>query len=160
MDAGPNLDAIQGAKARTEEAAAATAALGSAIAEAAESVLQLLNDLKDTALTAMSATEIAHQSAAGAREATEEHLNSTPSDHTTVPAIITAKGACETATMGLGSAADITTGIPGRIEELTNDYTTALGVLASSALEEVQGIINQALGEIGTAETNISSVKG
>jgi hypothetical protein len=159
MDAGTNLEAIAGAKARTEEAAAALAALAEEANSLTEAVLKRFEDLNNAALTAASAAEAAHQGAAGAREAAEQHLNSTPGDHKTVMAIITAKNACETATLGLGNATDLATAAPGDLEALTNDFTTAIGALVAGKIEEIQGQISQSAAELDTAEVHISSIK-
>lgn len=160
MNAETNLEAIQGAQAATAEAANATQALTDAINTFNTAVLALFQELSNAALTAMSATEAAHQAAANAADSTEQHLNSTPGDHSTIPAIITAKNACDSAAMGLGGATDGTTSTPSALEGLTNDFTTAIGAIAASKIEEIQGLIGQAGGELGTAETNIASVKG
>lgn len=160
MDATENLGAIQNAKARTEEALAAAENLADELPQGLAAVITLFEELKNTALAATGTAETAFGAAAGATEATQQHLDATPGDHSTVAAIITAKGACETASTGLNNVHDSVKSLPGALEEAASDFTTALTAMIIEKIEEISGQIAQAKAELDNAESNISAVKG
>lgn len=160
MNAGENLDVIQSARARTEEALAAIEHFTEELNKALAAVTALFEGVQQAAQTAATTVEQAHQGAAGALQASDEHLNATPGDHSTVMAIISAKNSCETATMGLGNAYDEAQQFPERVEGTIEAFTDSWAVFGVTKLEEISGQIAQAKGELDTAETNIASVQG
>lgn len=160
MDAGENLEAIRGAKGHAEEALAAAENLAEELPKGVGAVIALFEELKTAAVAAAETAGMAFGAAAGATEATQQHLDATPGDHSTVMSIISAKGACETAAMGLGNVHDSVNSLPGALEEAADNFTTALTAMITGKIEEISGQIAQAKAELDTAESNISAVKG
>lgn len=159
MDAQENLTAIQTAKARAEEATAAAAGLDETTKGALQTVIALFTELTEGMQTAATAAENAHSSAGAALESTYEHLNSTPGDHSTVPSILTAKDACETAVNGLAFAHDGVKDLPAALQQLADDFTTAVAALMTGKMEEITGMMGQSQGALDTAETHIAAIK-
>lgn len=160
MNASENLAAIQTAKARAEESVSAAAGLDDAVNGALQTVTGLFTELTEGMQTAATAAENAHSAAGAALEATHQHLNSTPGDHSTVPHIINAKEACETAVNGFAFAQDGTGQLPGALQQLADDFTTAVAALMTGKMEEITGLMGQSQGALGDAETNIAAVQG
>lgn len=160
MNAEENLVAVQNAKARAEEALKGAENLNEELPKAVAAVMAMFEELQKTAVTAANTAEQAFVGAGSATEATQQHLDATPNDHGAVMAIISAKGSCETAALGLGNVHDSVNSLPGALEQAANDFTTALAAMITGKIEEISGQIAQAKAELDSAEASIASVKG
>ena len=160
VDAQENLTAIQTAKARAEEAATTTAGLEESATGALQTVMGVYTELIESLQLAATGSENAHTAAAAALEATAQHLSATPGDHSTVPSIMIAREACETAVNGLAFANETAKELPTGLAELLNDFTTGVAALLASKMEEISGMVGQSQGALVDAETHIAAVKG
>lgn len=159
MNAEENLTAIQTAKARAEEAVAAADGLKDTADNAVQTVTTVFTELIEGMQQATTAAENAQTSAGAALEATHQHLNSTPGDHSTVPSIMMAKDQCETAVNGLAFAHDSVQGLPQALQQLAEDFSTAVAALMMEKMEEINGMLGQSQAVLGEAETYIANVR-